>query len=129
MIVLDPGHLYQLQQLGELKDNTDIKYGYHNTLRFVKREGPGYPGNSGTYPGTIIQDVLRACIDRLKYVDNQISSPNNLVAIEHLRWAIFVLESRAAQRHGAQIPIVDRKDIETIPTEENGHWKFQENSL
>lgn len=125
MKVLDAGHLYELQQLGELKDDTDIN-GYHNTLRFVKREGEMYPGNVGSYPGTIIQEVLRCCIDRLKYVNNQIPSSNNLIAIEHLRWAIFTLESRAAIRHGAQVPVVLQKDLENILTEENGHWKFQE---
>lgn len=49
-MVIDPGHLYELQVI----DKVECAEPYPSLLRFVKREGPGYPGNSGTYPGTII---------------------------------------------------------------------------
>src|ERR1700757_5337799 len=102
---LDPGHVYQLN---------DIDGSGHQFLTFVKREGAGYPGNVGHYPGTIIQDVLRCCIDRLKYVDNQISDIRNDLAIKHLRTAIYNLESRAAERHGIKFTLSTSTDIELL---------------
>lgn len=56
MKVIDPGHVYDLRSL----DGEQL-----NRLVFVKREGPSYPGNVGHYPGTTMQEVLRALIDRL----------------------------------------------------------------
>ena len=97
MRILDPGHLYELQTLDEPEICPEP---YNRQLRFVKREGPNYPGNSGTYPGTIIQEVLRCCIDRLKYVNSQIPHPMNWLCIQTLRSVIFMLEWRAAERHG-----------------------------
>lgn len=90
MKIIDAGHKYQLQTL-----DGDEKV----ELRFVKREGPGYPGNVGSHSGTNIQDVLRVCIDRVKYLNNQIWCEENKRVIEHLRWAIYELETRAAHRH------------------------------
>ena len=113
MKVIDPGHLYQLSSLDG--DNPD------DLLRFVKREGEGYPGNVGHYPGTIIQDVLRAIIDRLDYVNNQIPCGDNRSARVACQTALWFLENRAAERHGRKFttPI---KDIEFAPTCEGcGH--------
>lgn len=93
MKVVDPGHRYRLHVL-----DTDGPNGF--PLIFVKREGPGYPGNVGHYPGTTIQEVLRACCDRLEYVNNQIPSPYTRSARRELKNAIFQLECRAAERHG-----------------------------
>src|SRR5262252_4553646 len=103
MKVIDPGHLYLLRHLdgvgGEL-------------LRFVKRVGPGYPGNNGdTYPGTQIQEVLRALIDRIKYVSAQAERLGDLESLEDnavcesaRRAALYYLEVRAARRHGRECP-------------------------
>lgn len=93
MIVLDPGHKYLLNILDSYK--SDCIY-----ITFVKREGPRYPGNVGSYPGTNIQEVLRACIDRIKYLDNQIPDERNEQVLTHLRQSIILLEERAAERHG-----------------------------
>ena len=114
MKTLDAGHTYLLDSI-----DGDIQ----QTLTFVKREGSGYPGNVGHYPGTIVQEVLRACIDRLKYVDNQIPNMANELCLSHLRSAIFNLENRAAQRHGKKL-IITRTEfnkIETLPVGKNGH--------
>lgn len=113
MIILDPGHEYKLQII----DGTALDY---HTLVFVKREGEGYPGNVGHRPGTIIQDVLRCCIDRLKYVNNQIPNKLNVETIQSLRDAIFTLELRAASRHDTELKI-DRLEIEDLPVGKNGH--------
>lgn len=94
MKVLDPGHMYDLD---ELDRNHSSLPGV--VLRFVKREGDGYPGNTGTYPGTTVQETLRVLIHRLWYIENQINDPANWVAIRSLRKGLYVLEERAARRH------------------------------
>lgn len=94
MKVLDPGHKYLLGVLdSSFPPSNDV-------LTFVKREGPGFPGNVGHYPGTNMQDVIRALIDRVQYVDNQIHDSRNLAVLFHLRQAFNELEDRAASRHG-----------------------------
>lgn len=115
MTVRDPGHLYKLDVLdGD---------GEKETLRFVKREGSGYPGNVGHYPGTNCQEVLRALIDRVKYLDGQIPDSSNVAVLGHLRGALVSLEIRAARRH-KRVPanalwIVDVENAPTCP--ECGH--------
>ena len=90
MIIADPGHYYFLDTLDG---------GKAQVLIFVKREGEGYPGNVGHYPGANVQEVLRACIDRLKYLDNQIPSEYTKGCIELLKETVYNLELRAAGRH------------------------------
>lgn len=91
MKVLDPGHAYSLDSLdGD----------FEQVLQFVKREGPKYPGNVGHYPGTTMQEVLRALIERATYVNNQIPCPETTLAVGLMQSALFLFESRAARRHG-----------------------------
>lgn len=106
MKAIERGHTYHLQSL----DGGDVEL-----LRFVKREGEGYPGNVGHHPGTIIQDVLRACIDRLDYVNGQIPCQENREAKGCLEGAIWLLEYRAAERHGRHLS-VGPTDIAALPT-------------
>lgn len=107
MTILDSGHLYQLDYLDGVPDIDSI-------LRFVKREGEGYPGNVGHYPGTNVQEVCRVLIHRLQYLNHQIPCVENDHAIRFLREVILCLEDRAAQRHGRPAPRPDG-DIETQP--------------
>lgn len=65
-------------------------------LTFVKREGQRYPGNVGHHAGTTAQEVLRALVDRVQYVDSQIPDSNNVVVLASLRKALWHLEARAA---------------------------------
>lgn len=91
MKVLDPGHEYVLDSLdGEL----------HQTLTFVKREGSKYPGNVGSHPGTTMQEVLRALIERAEYVNRQIPCEETFMAISLMKSALLLFELRAARRHG-----------------------------
>lgn len=92
MRCVDPGHSYELSTLGG--------NGAPATLVFVKRSGDGYPGNIGEHPGTTLQEVWRASLDRLKYLDWQNPSTYNAVAIASIQQAISALEDRAADRHG-----------------------------
>jgi hypothetical protein len=101
--ILDPGHQYALRSLDSESDETV-------TLTFVKREGPGYPGNQGHHSGTTTQEVLRALIDRGEYVNRQVPCAETEAATELLRSALLLLELRAARRHGRflDMPSVDR---------------------
>jgi hypothetical protein len=92
MKIIDPGHKYSLDIL-----DPD---GYEQILRFVKRTGENYPGNDSSYSGTNLQEVLRALVDRFKYLDNQIPHPINPLCVSLLRTCLYLLEVRAAQQRG-----------------------------
>jgi hypothetical protein len=91
MKVLDPGHEYLLDS---------IDGSCPQRIVFVKREGPGYPGNTGSHPGTTTQEVLRALIKRSEYVNRQLPCPETELATSLMKTALYLLESRAARRHG-----------------------------
>lgn len=112
MQVADAGHYYLLHELDVHPD----AFGCVQSLTFVKREGEGYPGNVGSHPGTTVQEVLRACINRVKYCEHQIPAPENKETILCLRSAILFLEIRAAKRHGRELKMRAGWDIENDPT-------------
>lgn len=124
MKVIDPGHRYVLGQLDD--DGSGVA---PTALVFVKREGPGYPGNVGHHAGTNLQEVLRVLIDRVKYLEQQVPHPNNPIIIFALRHSIWLLEQRAAERHGrpftleaAGILRIEDSSIEDAPTcQQCGH--------
>jgi rubrerythrin len=96
MQVRDPGHKYALDQLDDV-DNHRLR------LDFVKRMGEKYPGNKTSSPGTNLQEVFRACIDRICYLNNQERDWRNETIIHDLRMAIWLLEVRAAERHNRKL--------------------------
>jgi hypothetical protein len=111
MKVTDPGHTYELDWLDGLPIGVPLRRAqadgavadgdiFENRLIFVKREGDGYPGNVGHHPGTNMQEVLRALIDRVKYLNAQVPDGRNGMVVRHLRGALLWLEDRAADRHG-----------------------------
>lgn len=102
----DPGHSYILETYDGAADQR---------LVFMKREGDGYPFNVGHNPGTNCQEVLRALIDRVKYLQKQIWCQENEEIIGSLRAALVSFETRAAHRHGRTFPVL-RKDIEHVAT-------------
>jgi hypothetical protein len=106
MRVLDPGHAYELRHL----DGTGV-----SVLVFVKREGPGYPGNVGHHQGTNLQEVIRALINRVQYLDGQIHHGRNDEVIWLLRVALVELELRAAERHQREFMPFEG-EIEEQPT-------------
>lgn len=96
MRVIDPGHVYDLDS---------IDGGETQRLRFVKRVGDGYPGNQPpAYGGTQMQEVLRALIDRARYVNHQISCTETELAIAHMQAAVYLMEVRHAKKHGRSLP-------------------------
>lgn len=91
MKVVDPGHCYLLDSLdGDAPQ----------TLIFVKRQGAKYPGNIGSHPGTTMQEVLRALVERAEYVNAQWPCAETQLAIGQLKAAIYLFEVRAARTHG-----------------------------
>ena len=107
MKVLDPGHSYELEHLD----------GHSTThLTFVKRCGDMYPGNTGRYQGTNMQEVLRALIDRCRYVNQQDDNVFTKRVIDMLRSALFHLEYRAAVRHERDTAFLANADLENGPT-------------
>lgn len=96
MKILEPGHRYELMQL----DVPGSSLTYGTELWFVKRMGDKYPGNTTAHPGTIIQEVLRACVARLLYVNDQLPNEHTHLARLNIEGAIFELETRAAERAG-----------------------------
>lgn len=116
MKVIDPGHEYELDWLDgkpPIERSGGVEDG--NRLIFVKRSGNGYPGNVGYHPGTNIQEVLRALIERVKYLDGQIHDERNGAVLANLRGALYLLEDRAAERHGRRLT-VQARNIEHQPT-------------
>jgi hypothetical protein len=112
VIVLDPGHKYRLDNLdgdGEVE------------LTFVKRMGDNYPGNTSAYEGTTTQEVLRALIERTKYVNAQIPCQANEDAIRAMRIIIEDFEARAAVRHGMLLDLPEDVDVETLEPDYTGH--------
>jgi hypothetical protein len=93
--IIDPGHKFGLRNLDG--DGEEI-------LTFVKRDGEGYPGNVGHYEGTNIQEVIRALIARVQYLDLQVPCSENKVIVSRLRDCIRLLEIRAAKRHKRTYP-------------------------
>lgn len=110
MKVLDPGHSYDLNTLDGFVPLLQSR------LTFVKRYGVGYPGNIGQYPGTTCQEVLRALIDRVQYLNKQIPSKWNTISVFCLRVTLFCFEKRAAQRHGVSLSVSVLKRIEKMAT-------------
>ncbi len=113
MNVIDPGHVYQLDAI----DGSQA-----NFLVFVKREGPGYPGNVGHHPGTTMQEVLRALIERAEYVYNQIPCIETYECIQMWKKSLMLLEIRAAKRHGRGINFTMQEAVDgTLKCEFCGH--------
>lgn len=110
---VDPGHVYELDNLDD-PDHEVPKV----LLYFVKREGEKYPGNVGHHAGTTVQEVCRALIARLQYVNDQESCEADRVAIQSLRDTIYRLEERAASRASDPYRLyrVKLEEIETYPT-------------
>lgn len=119
MKVIDPGHVYELRFLDGTATEHDGSFGCglsNDRLTFVKREGDKYPGNVGHHPGTTMQEVLRAVIDRLTYLNEQVYDASNFHTMALLREAIYTLEKRAARRHGRELRLdpFERQMIEDL---------------
>ena len=111
----DPGHHFWLNNYAGNKK--DWPWWGEQDIQFNKRIGVGYPGNTGeSKDGTNCQEVYRALISRLLYLDNQIPCVETKSAIYYTRRALFALEVRAARIKKARLPEnVSLDYIETFP--------------
>ncbi|MEI8224144.1 MAG: hypothetical protein WCG20_03415 [bacterium] len=88
MKIIDPGHIYELRQLGD----SEVQ-----VLKFIKRSG-GAVNYAKEWPGLQTQEVLRALIDRTKYLNNVLPCKETEEAIKHLQMAMYWYEARALRR-------------------------------
>lgn len=88
MKIIDPGHIYDLWQLGSDEPQR---------LTFIKRSG-GAVQYDEEWPGVQVQEVLRALIDRSLYLNDIIPCAETEDAIWYLRMALFSYEARAHRR-------------------------------
>lgn len=106
MRVLVAGHTYLLDHL----DGDG-----QTTLQFVQR-GPLHEPKEGV----INQEVMRALIDRVQFLDAEVPWSGNQEIIEHLRMALALHEARAFLRHVEKGHI----DPEALPTGVDGHMQI-----
>ena len=100
------GHLYEL-------DHLDGSGKTH--LQFVSREPLHDPRE-----GVINQEVLRALIDRVECLNEEVPWAGNADILHHLRMALVLHEARALVRH------VQKGELrpETLVTGADGHFVF-----
>jgi hypothetical protein len=110
--VIDPGHVYNLRQLG-----TDEKV----ELRF-KRSG-GAIKYDEEWPGLQVQEVLRALIDRTQYLYDVLPCNESSDALWHLRMALWAYEARA---HRRKMEEVNREQPAHDDTERTRLWRDRE---
>jgi hypothetical protein len=130
---IDPGHIYELDQLGDKATQR---------LTFIKRSG-GSVHYEKEWPGLQTQEVLRALIDRTQYLHDVLPCKETVEAKRHLQLALYWYEVRALRRKRsktnrttsahddsdtppAQIPYPSdipftEVDIELRPTGPDGH--------
>lgn len=123
MRVIDPGHTYELSTY----DCPGL--GRPQTLKFVKRNDPPekYPGNTSAYPGTIMQEVFKALIDRLQYVNNQIPCAETEAILGLMQTSLFLLEERANRLHDRSLNLGSLDELVALPTcKECGHVQCAE---
>ena len=105
MKVIDPGHIYELRQLGD--ENTQ-------TIRFIKRSGGAVQYDQG-WAGLQTQEVLRALIDRTKYLNSLLPCQETSEAVRHLEMALYWYEVRAFRRKKSETnrTTLDHDDADT----------------
>ncbi|MEK7460280.1 MAG: hypothetical protein AAB628_01880 [Patescibacteria group bacterium] len=94
MKVIDPGHLYELKEIGK---NPCIQH-----LLFIKRSGGAIKYNE-EWPGLQTQEVLRVLIDRTIYLNDITPCFETMDAVQHLRMALFMYEVRAYRRKKEEV--------------------------
>jgi hypothetical protein len=109
--IIDAGHVYQLTNLDDF-----IGDKFPQTLTFVKRSGANFPFNEGDHPGTNVQEVLRALIDRTDYLNRQKPCAETEAAAGCLRAALVLYEQRAARRHERFLSLPSTQHYVCAPT-------------
>jgi hypothetical protein len=105
MRVIDPGHLYELDNL---------KDAGKTLLRFSK--DPALHNGNG-YAGVTCQEVIRSLIDRVQTLNNERHWAGNADIIHALRHALAGFEARALIRRVEKEGLA----IERLPVADDGH--------
>lgn len=84
MKVLEAGHVYELETY---ENKTPL------TLMFISKKGKEI-----VHDGVTNEELLDVLIDRMKWLDNRLPSPENQSVIEHLELSLELLKFRTAQR-------------------------------
>ena len=109
MEIEEPGHIYILNNL----DGTE-----KTRLVFVNRN------NCYEHEGTTNQEVIRALVDRVKYMEQQLPWDGNKKILFHLRMALVLHEARVLERKTEEGKIKP----ENIETAEDGHYLLMPNA-
>jgi hypothetical protein len=104
MEVVVKGHTYKL---------TNLHYKGFTTLNFYKDPSIN---EGGVALGTNCQEVIRALIDRVEFLDGQKPWSGNQDIIAHLRAALALFEARAIIRK-----VEKGLSIEKLPVSTDGH--------
>jgi len=105
MKVIDAGHTYLLDDNKSPTNTTTLTF-----MKDAKINGDGYEGTTN-------QEVLRALIDRIKFLEGQVHHRFNDDIIGHLRMALVLHEERHLER------LVERgESIENIKPKITGHF-------
>jgi len=110
MRVVDEGHVYELTQLEREEPHL---------LVFIKRSGK-HIKHEREWGGLQTQEVLRALIDRTKYLNDLIPCAETQDAVWHLQSALFCYEARAYRR---KFEKVNRQDATHDDTERPKPWR------
>lgn len=114
MKVIDQGHQYVVDTYDAVGRTR------RQIIKFFKREGPAFPGNTGRHPGTNCQELIRVLIDRVDYLNKQEPSEYNKNILACMRSSLVSFEFRAAERHKLGKFMEKfwqaKKNIEELPT-------------
>ena len=100
MKAVEPGHVYRLDHLessGQLSLVFARQEPDDSDLTFIRRNSAAITHPS-EHPGTNVQEVLRALIDRSQFLDSVVPCAETEDAIYYLRMAFFCYEARAWRR-------------------------------
>ena len=111
MKVIDPGHIYECNQLG----------GGTQLLTFVKRSS-GAVTYKKEWAGMQTQEVLRALIDRTKFLQTILSCEETPTALYHVRMALYWYEVRAYTRKQEEVNRLEHKHIDDISMYSYGEY-------
>ena len=108
MQIKQPGHVYSLAN----------KHAGEQTLLFFKDLPVGDLNN---HDGVLCQEVLRALIDRVNFLQTTLPCHENVEIATKLRECLVLFETRAARRTLEKSYAKTGLNIEQLPVHENGH--------
>lgn len=116
MLVLTGGHRYLLDNFeGSSENNQILQFIHKGKYEEAIQYGPidaRFPDPDHLYliaNGTTNEEVLRVLIDRIKFLNEKLSSEENFAVIDNLQRALFWLEKRTADRAARGVEGTDAK--------------------